>query len=148
MVPRAGAGGLQHLVVLGKLKPVLLRDLLPVEEAAFGHGQDADGRALQVLDLGELLLRDDEVARLRRERDKVREAFLLKFDEARQQVLLRHQIDLVQHEDSRGLRLRNQIEQESVAAAAGFARIDHDGNHVDLAEGVDRGIDHPHVQSV
>jgi hypothetical protein len=60
----AGAGGLQHLVVLGEFQAVLLRDLLPVEEAAFGHGEDADGAALQVLDLGELLLRDDEMAEL------------------------------------------------------------------------------------
>jgi hypothetical protein len=47
-VARAGAGGLHHLVVVGIFEAVLERDVLPVEEAAFGQRENADGGAFDL----------------------------------------------------------------------------------------------------
>ena len=91
----------------------------------------------------------DALAGQRRDRDQVGKADLfLVLRQPRQQGRLVSNVNLVEYQDARHHGVANHIHQEAIAAAAGLAAIDDDGNDIGFTECVECGIDHPHVQAM
>ena len=91
----------------------------------------------------------DVVAGRRRDRHDFRKAPELAVQlHDRQQLRLLDEVDLVQDQQERRTSVLHQVEHEAVALPRRLRHVHDEAEHIDLANRVDRGVDHPHVHPV
>ena len=109
-----------------------------VQRVAFG--QVLQEQALEHVDVG-------AIGRRYRHDFHEREGLLVMLHH-RQQFRLGDEVHLVQHQDDRQFHVFDCVQQELIAGTGLHGRVDDQGQHVDLAYGIERGVDHPHVHAV